>query len=161
MSHCLLLDFQQCAQGESNRFERLHPRPEWASLRVKSGTQSLSSLLSSTKSFIASNDSHPDSVLSSLGKKKRGPLKSGTVDLQRLLDANHHNPTTGKKQASNAGNGVVDVVWHPSQKVSVMAVAGGDRRVRFFNVRGSISSILYLPDGIACCRSTDTRILLS
>ena len=108
------------------RFERLHPRPEWASQRSKSGTPALSSLLRSTKSFIA--PPLPSST------SRRPPLPQGFIDIHRVLDANHQNPTAGKKDASNAGNGVVDIAWHPSSKVGVMAVAGGDRRVRFFNV---------------------------
>jgi hypothetical protein len=52
----------------------------------------------------------------------------------RLRNANHQSPTTGKQEASNGGSGVVDLAWHPSEKVGVLAVAGGDRRIRFFNV---------------------------
>lgn len=54
--------------------------------------------------------------------------------MQRLRNANHQNPTTGKREASNGGSGVVDLAWHPSERVGVLAVAGGDRRIRFFNV---------------------------
>lgn len=54
--------------------------------------------------------------------------------LRRMRNANQANPTTGKKEAEGAGGGVVDFAWHPNPKVGVMAVAGGDRRVRFFNV---------------------------
>ena len=52
----------------------------------------------------------------------------------RLRNANHQSPTTGKQEASNGGSGVVDLAWHPSERVGVLAVAGGDRRIRFFNV---------------------------
>ena len=52
----------------------------------------------------------------------------------RLRNANHQSPTTGKQEASNGGSGVVDLAWHPSERVGVLAVAGGDRRSRFFNV---------------------------
>jgi U3 small nucleolar RNA-associated protein 18 len=51
-----------------------------------------------------------------------------------LRNANHQSPTTGKQEASNGGSGVVDLAWHPSERVGVLAVAGGDRRIRFFNV---------------------------
>jgi U3 small nucleolar RNA-associated protein 18 len=118
------------------RFETLHPRPDWADRRTVAGTPSLSSLLSSTKSFIASANGSDGPSSSSIikGQKKRGPLKAGKIEMERLRNANHQNPTTGKKEASNGGSGVVDLAWHPSERVGVLAVAGGDRRIRFFNV---------------------------
>jgi U3 small nucleolar RNA-associated protein 18 len=112
------------------RFETLHPRPEWADQRTQAGIPSLSTLLSSTKSFI----DEPSSSSIIKGKKKRSALKSGTIEMLRLRNANHQSPTTGKQEASNGGSGVVDLAWHPSEKVGVLAVAGGDRRIRFFNV---------------------------
>jgi U3 small nucleolar RNA-associated protein 18 len=112
------------------RFETLHPRPEWADQRTQAGIPSLSTLLSSTKSFI----DEPSSSSIMKGKKKRSALKSGTIEMLRLRNANHQSPTTGKQEASNGGSGVVDLAWHPSEKVGVLAVAGGDRRIRFFNV---------------------------
>ena len=137
-----------CSVDHSCRFERLHPRPDWASRRLKSGTPALSSLLRSTKSFIA--PSIPSST------SHRSPLPRGFIDIHRLLDANHQNPTTGKKEASNAGNGVIDIAWHPSSRVGVLAVAGGDRRVRFFNVSFTIL-LHYLGrhHPYSCCRNAD------
>ena len=64
----------------------------------------------------------------------RGSLPQGVIEIRRIKNANHENPTTGKRQAKDAGAGVVDLAWHPNQKVGVIAVAGGDRRVRLFNV---------------------------
>ncbi|ORY32090.1 WD40-repeat-containing domain protein [Naematelia encephala] len=109
------------------QFEKLHPQPDWAKGRIQLGTPSLTSLLSTTASFI-----QPKS-------KKSGhnaPLPQGTIDIQRLRDVNFQNPTTGKLEAQGAGGGVVDVAWHPGKRVPVCVVAGGDRRVRFFNVDG-------------------------
>ncbi|OCF44724.1 hypothetical protein I317_01413 [Kwoniella heveanensis CBS 569] len=117
------------------QFERLHPPPAWAKERTVFGTPSLSSLLTSTKSFIAPSSS------SAVGRS-RPPLPQGTIDLQRLRNANQQNPTTGKREAANAGGGVVDFAWHPSERVGVMAVAGGDRRVRFFNIDGHTNPTL-------------------
>ncbi|WVF72494.1 hypothetical protein IAT40_007310 [Kwoniella sp. CBS 6097] len=120
------------------QFERLHPPPAWAKERSVFGTPSLSSLLTSTKSFIA-----PSSASASAGaRKSRPPLPQGTIDLHRLRNANQQNPTTGKREAANAGGGVVDFAWHPSERVGVMAVAGGDRRVRFFNIDGHTNPTL-------------------
>jgi U3 small nucleolar RNA-associated protein 18 len=105
------------------RFERLHPRPEWANRRTQTGTPSLSSLLATTKSFVAIPE-----------RGTRGSLPQGTIEIQRLRNANQQSPTVGKREAVDAGGGVVDFAWHPNPKVGVVAVAGGDRRVRFFNV---------------------------
>ena len=52
-----------------------------------------------------------------------------------MRNANQQNPTTGKREAVNAGEGVVDFAWHPNPRIGVIAVAGGDRRVRIFSVR--------------------------
>jgi U3 small nucleolar RNA-associated protein 18 len=114
----------------TTRFERLHPRPEWASSRLRIGTPSLSSLLASTKSFIDLDDS------------THAPLPQGTIEMRRLRNANEQSPTTGVKEAKGAGGGVVDFAWHPSKRTGVIAVAGGDRRVRFFQVDGHTNPTL-------------------
>ncbi|KAL1407056.1 U3 snoRNP protein [Vanrija albida] len=112
------------------QFEQLHPKPEWASRRLEGAVPSIHRLLNSTTSLIAKPEA------------KRSPLEPGFLDIQRLRNANEQNPTTGKKQASNAGFGVVDLAWHPSPRVPVLAVAGGDRRVRFFNIDGHTNAPL-------------------
>ncbi|WVQ71357.1 hypothetical protein IAR50_000885 [Cryptococcus sp. DSM 104548] len=114
------------------QFETLHPLPDWAKNRKPSGTPTLSSLLTSTKSFIA-----PPSSSTS-----RGPLPQGTLDLKRAKNANQTNPTTNKRESKSGQGGVVDFAWHPVKTVGVMAVAGGDRRVRFFNVDGHTNPTL-------------------
>lgn len=114
-----------------DRFERIHPRPAWADDRVRRGVPSLSSLFSSTKSFIDGTSSGGG------GSSRSAPLPQGTLEVQRLRNANQQNPTTGKKEAVNVKDGVVDFAWHPNPAVPVGAVAGGDRRVRFFHVSDS------------------------
>ena len=140
------------------RFERLHPKPQWASRRVDAGVPSMQKLLSSTASFVAAED-------------RRDPLPPTHIDIQRMRNANEQNPTAGKKKASDAGAGVVDVAWHPNTKVSVMAVAGGDRRVRLFNVsemgvnRGQVKAALGAGDAptasaVSGCGSFDFGSML-
>jgi U3 small nucleolar RNA-associated protein 18 len=126
------------------QYESIHPRPDWADQRSHAGVASLSSLLSSTKSFI--DDGRMGRGTNGKGKgknnggsggggyKPRSALAPGELDIQRLRNANQQNPTAGKRDAVDAGDGVVDLAWHPSERVGVLAVAGGDRRVRFFNV---------------------------
>lgn len=146
------------SEGVLRRYETLHPRPDWADKRTTAGTPSLSALLSSTKSFI----DNPSSSSIIKGQKKRtAALKSGTIDMQRLRNANHQNPTTGKQEASNAGSGVVDLAWHPSERVGVLAVAGGDRRIRFFNVsrpcHRSAARCIRVQGGELMCLAIDRR----
>ncbi|TXT04990.1 hypothetical protein VHUM_03810 [Vanrija humicola] len=112
------------------QFEQLHPKPEWASRRLDGAVPTIHRLLNSTTSLVATSES------------TRSPLQPGFLDIQRLRNANEQNPTTGKKQASNAGFGVVDLAWHPSPRVPVLAVAGGDRRVRFINIDGHTNAPL-------------------
>ncbi|ODN99333.1 hypothetical protein I350_07504 [Cryptococcus amylolentus CBS 6273] len=114
------------------QFETLHPVPDWAKNRTPTGTPTLSSLLSSTKSFIAPSSS----------STSRGPLPQGTLDLKRAKNANQTNPTTNKRESKSGQGGVVDFAWHPVKTVGVMAVAGGDRRVRFFNIDGHTNPTL-------------------
>lgn len=102
------------------QFERLHPKPQWASLRVDASATPIQRLLSSTASFLDATEN-------------RGPLPPGFIDIQRLENANAKNPTAPAKKAGSSA-GVVDFAWHPSPRIPVMAVAGGDRRVRMFNV---------------------------
>ncbi|WRT66844.1 uncharacterized protein IL334_003807 [Kwoniella shivajii] len=129
-----LIDGKELQDRLREQFERLHPPPVWATKRTIIGTPSLSSLLTSTKSFIAPSKALPG--------QSRPALQTGTIDLQRMRNANQQNPTTGKREAANAGGGIVDFAWHPSEKVGVMAVAGGDRRVRFFNIDGHTNPTL-------------------
>lgn len=91
-------------------------------------TSTIQQLLSSTESFLAN--------------ERREALAPSYIDIQRLVNANEQNPTAGKKKASDAGAGVVDVAWHPSTKLAVMAVASGDRRVRLFNIDGHTNAPL-------------------
>ncbi|KAE8537612.1 hypothetical protein D1P53_006320 [Cryptococcus gattii VGV] len=138
------------------QFERLHPPPDWAKRRTLPGTPSLSSLLTSNKSFI----SNP-SLSSAQDPLARPPLPPGTIDLKRVRNANHTNPTVSKREAEGGKGGVVDMAWHPSKQVGVLAVGGGDRRVKFFQIDGhtnptlltlhipslSLSKLTYHPSG--------------
>ncbi|WVR04945.1 hypothetical protein IAU60_001957 [Kwoniella sp. DSM 27419] len=129
-----MIDGKELQGRLREQFETLHPPPKWAKNRTVAGTPSLSSLLTSTRSFIAPS--------SAAAGQSRPPLPQGNIDLQRVRNANQQNPTTGKREAANAGGGVVDFAWHPSERVGVMAVAGGDRRVRFFNIDGHTNPTL-------------------
>nr|ODN75698.1 U3 small nucleolar RNA-associated protein 18 [Cryptococcus depauperatus CBS 7841] len=122
-------DLERRLREQQVLFETLHPPPEWSKNRSFVGTPSLSSLLTSTKSFVAPS-------ISSIIHGQQAALPQGTLDLKRMRNANQANPTIGKRDAEGGNGGVVDFAWHPVKTVSVMAVAGGDRRIRFFNVDG-------------------------
>lgn len=114
------------------RFERLHPKPEWASRRVDTKVPTMQRLLASTASFI-SND-HVNG---------RHPLPTTTLDIQRLRNAN---AVSGEEGAPSGQAGIVDLAWHPSAKMPVLATAGTDRRVRFYNVSHSVLWLLLTTD---------------
>lgn len=138
--HFLISRVRSKLTKSSYRFERLHPPPDWAKRRTLPGTPSLSSLLTSNKSFI-SNPSLP----SAQDPLARPPLPPGTIDLKRVRNANHTNPTVSKREAEGGKGGVVDMAWHPSKQVGVLAVGGGDRRVKFFQVSHPTQSYISFP----------------
>lgn len=115
---------EQCVlssqQSADSRFERLHPKPEWASHRVDTKVPTMQRLLSTTASFVSSG--HVDG---------RPPLPTTTLDIQRLRNANS---VAGDEGSTGGQAGIVDLAWHPSAKMPVLATAGTDRRVRFYNV---------------------------
>lgn len=105
-----------------HRFERLHPKPEWAFSRLDSKVPTMQRLLASTASFIS---------IDALGDGHR-PLPTTTIDIQRLHNANAAAASEGGSSSALAG--IVDLAWHPSAKMPVLTTAGTDRRVRFYNV---------------------------
>ncbi|CAG8767588.1 3155_t:CDS:2, partial [Acaulospora colombiana] len=82
----------------------------------------------------------------------RSDLPKGTIDIERLRDANQSSKTEGDVKA---------IMFHPSPVVSVMLAAGGDRRLKLFTIDGHtnpllqtvhipslpISSAIYHPSG--------------
>lgn len=103
------------------RFERLHPKPEWASRRVNTQVPTMHRLLASTASFLGREGFGEDRPL----------LPSSIIDIQRLRNAESAAPEEG---GGSGQAGIADLVWHPSAKLPVLATAGVDRRVRFYNV---------------------------
>jgi U3 small nucleolar RNA-associated protein 18 len=82
----------------------------------------------------------------------KSDISQGTVDIERLRDANQASKTEGEVKA---------IMFHPSPAVSVMLAAGGDRRLKLFTIDGHtnpllqtihipslpISSAIYHPSG--------------
>jgi U3 small nucleolar RNA-associated protein 18 len=85
-------------------------------------------------------------------------LPKGTIDIERLRDANQASKTEGDVKA---------VMFHPSPAVSVMLSAGGDRRLRLFTVDGHENPLLQtvhipsLPITSAVFHPSGSHILLT
>ena len=88
----------------------------------------------------------------------RHTLPKGTVDIERLRDAN---------QASKTEGDVKTVSFHPSPAVSVMLSAGGDRRLKLYTVDGHTNPLLQtvhipsLPISAASFHPSGSHILLT
>lgn len=137
------------------QFEKMHPKPEWASeAKARASKEAngkknakgkvvdpLQALFASTASFVDTSSSLTN----------RGLLHKGALEVRRLRDANYQNRTVwegglGKKKVQpgkgskkeEAGKkeytdtGMMDVKFHA--KVEVLAAVGADRRLRLFNV---------------------------
>ncbi|KAA1468364.1 WD40 repeat-like protein [Dentipellis sp. KUC8613] len=105
------------------QFEKINPAPEWATAarrkakRQREGSdeedEGIESLLASTGGIASTG--------------KRRTLKSGTLEIERLRDAN---------LAAKADGEIKVVQFHPSPNVPVLLTASADRRIRLFNIDG-------------------------
>jgi U3 small nucleolar RNA-associated protein 18 len=137
------------------RFETINPIPEWAAQSKRKRKRdemevdddplkSLNNLANTTASIIDA------------GRKQ--PLPKGTIDIERLRDANQASKTEGDVKA---------VMFHPSATVSVMLCAGGDRRLKLFNIDGHSNPLLQtvhipsLPMTSAVFHPSGSHILLT
>jgi U3 small nucleolar RNA-associated protein 18 len=115
------------------QFERINPVPEWAAKARKDAKEKIPENEEEEEEGDAENPSiahlltNTSGIVSSKKAAWRGPLKTGTIQIERLRDVNH------SKQASNSGQ-VKAIAFHPSTGVPVLAVGTNDRRVRLYNV---------------------------
>jgi U3 small nucleolar RNA-associated protein 18 len=109
------------------QFERINPTPEWARKHKhkrqkvgdgdnddNDGDDDVANLLSST-----------GGVLAGVEVTRHKTITQGSVDIERLRDAN---------QAARAEGRIESVQFHPSPQVPVMVTASADRRARLFTV---------------------------
>lgn len=121
-------------------YEKLHPRPQWASLDRRSGRSgdstsqtstardSLAHLLSRDAGFVKrSSDNNKDT---GKVKKSRRSLQAGKLDVQRLRNANE---AQGRSNLSQ----IEALSFHPSARAHVMLAASKDRRLRLFQINGT------------------------
>lgn len=117
------------------QYERMHPRPAWASVAPSTGESSawsaplLSDLLSA------------ESGLVSRGMTRR--LTPDRLDVERLRDANEAQERAEEPAA------IEHIAFHPSARSHVLLTASRDRRVRLFQINGSTNPLLetlHVPD---------------
>lgn len=150
------------------QFEKLHPRPGWASFRLTSlsdqpselddGTnnavilnedanKSIHDLLRSDTGLVQGYDSR-NGVSGSGSAKARGKLKAGEIELDRLRNANDAQ-NAHAIAAEESLPGIEMVRFHPSPRASVLMTASKDRRVRLFQIDGRTNPLvqtIHVPD---------------
>ena len=109
------------------QFMKMNPTPEWATSvrrkrrRTEGGDGDVDADVET-----ADLDTLVTSSGGILDRKRRTHLDPGLLAIERLRDAN---------QVAQAEGEVTALQFHPSPQVSMLLVAGSDRRIRLFNVR--------------------------
>lgn len=115
------------------QYERMHPRPAWASITPGESSAWSTPLLQD----LLSNES---------GLVSRAPARRLTperLEVERLRDANE---AQGRMDEPAA---IEHLAFHPSARTHVLLTASRDRRVRLFQVNGSTNPLLetlHVPD---------------
>lgn len=144
------------------QFEKLHPRPGWASFRLTSlaeqpdedgageaviineGTsKGINDLLRSDTGLVEGYG-----VDTTKSVKARGKLKAGEIELDRLRNANDAQ-NAHAIAAEESLPGIEMVQFHPSPRASVLMTASKDRRVRLFQIDGKTNPLvqtIHVPD---------------
>ncbi|PWZ03134.1 WD40 repeat-like protein [Testicularia cyperi] len=158
-----------------SQFEKLHPRPVWASLRLLSrsaeaalegdedvesvssasiinedASKTINDLLRSDSGLVEGFSSRQqlDGISSAKSIKARGKLRAGEIELDRLRNAN--DAQTSMAVVAEEDLPAVEMVrFHPSARASVLMTASKDRRVRLFQIDGKANPLLqtvHVPD---------------
>ncbi|VDB86541.1 unnamed protein product [Peniophora sp. CBMAI 1063] len=120
------------------QFEKINPTPIWATnarkKRRRSGADGQGDEV----------DTEMDALLSGsggiVGQPARRTIEPGTLNIERLRDANQSAPAEGEVKA---------IQFHPSPQVPLLLTASADRRVRLYNVDGHTNphlQTLHIPD---------------
>ncbi|CAO1620957.1 unnamed protein product [Parajaminaea phylloscopi] len=163
------------------QYEKLHPRPEWASRvaatsQVGATEEAASSTAAQTSQKPSIHTASKDVSLSQLlsrdsglvsrvtgTAKARKPLSSGTIEIERLRDV--HAGLDDPELAS----AIECMEFHPATRASsrLLMTASRDRRVRLYNVDGAANALLQtvhvpsLPITTAAFHPNGTSLLLS
>lgn len=154
-------------------YEKLHPRPSWASRTSMASVVAQEQALAQKSANKASvTISSPSTTLSDLlsrdaglvaratGHKSKGRLPAGSIELERLRDANHG-------LDADLASAVECMEFHPSARAKILMTASRDRRVRLFQLDGSSNPLLQtlhvpsLPITTAAFHPMGSSIVLS
>ncbi|CDU24698.1 related to UTP18-possible U3 snoRNP protein involved in maturation of pre-18S rRNA [Sporisorium scitamineum] len=150
------------------QFERLHPRPGWASFRLTSLQQQPDELSEAVGEAVITNEDASKGIhdllrsdtglvegygssnndLASKSVKARGKLRAGEIELDRLRNANDAQ-NAHAIAAEESLPGIEMVRFHPSPRASVLMTASRDRRVRLFQIDGRTNPLVqtvHVPD---------------
>lgn len=143
------------------QFEKLHPRPGWASFRLGTHTDQPDDALSGSDAVVVNEDATRgihDLLRSDTGLvegyadaksvKARGKLKAGEIELDRLRNANDAQ-SAHAVVAEESLPAIEMVRFHPSARASVLMTASKDRRVRLFQIDGKTNALvqtIHVPD---------------
>ena len=150
------------------QYEKLHPRPGWASFRLTSlsseadefdesageaviinedASRGIHDLLRSDTGLVEGYGSRNDASAAK-SVKARGKLKAGEIELDRLRNANDAQ-NAHAIAAEESLPGIEMVRFHPSPRASVLMTASRDRRVRLFQIDGKTNPLVqtvHVPD---------------
>ncbi|TKY84990.1 hypothetical protein EX895_006070 [Sporisorium graminicola] len=149
------------------QFEKLHPRPGWASFRLTSLEQQPEEFDITSEAVITNEDASKgihdllrsdtglvegygssNNGLASKSIKARGKLRAGEIELDRLRNANDAQ-NAHAIAAEESLPGIEMVRFHPSPRASVLMTASRDRRVRLFQIDGKTNPLVqtvHVPD---------------
>lgn len=121
-------------------FEKLHPRPRWASLELRkndgstAGMQSLGDLLNTDVGLV--NRSRGDD------RQKGTTLPKQRIEIQRLRNAN-------EAEARAKPSAIEQVAFHPGTRAHVMLTTSKDRKLRLYNIdtrENPLLESIHIPD---------------
>ncbi|WFC98049.1 U3 snoRNP protein [Malassezia yamatoensis] len=119
------------------QYEKMHPRPAWASLPYESAKEENDSWNTPLLRDLLSGESG----LTSQSKTQK--ISADRLEVERLRDANEQQGRTDEPAP------IEHVEFHPNSRTHVLLTASRDRRVRLFQCNGSTNPLLetvHFPD---------------
>lgn len=144
-------------------FEKLHPRPSWASLSIRKPASSSTDGETNNRealSDLLSRDAGLVARVTKRGKEGRSKLPPGRLDVERLRNAN-------ESQGRATFSPIDTLSFHPTTRAHVLMTTTKDRRLRLFQVDGHTNPLLEtlhiadLPMQSALFHPSGSSILLS
>lgn len=126
-------------------FEKLHPRPSWASLSIRKPASTSENGEANSRealSMLLSRDTGLVARVTKRGKEGRAKLPSGRLDVERLRNAN-------ESQGRATFSPIETLSFHPTTRAHVLLTTTKDRRLRLFQVDGHNNPLLetiHIPD---------------